>query len=226
MTTPRQQLAQIKREQDTARRKAQVLALSALRTKIKVARGERREREKAIKKGAREALVNVQRRMRDLRRSIADAAKAAREISRFVVPGARVHLTASKQAALASLARSHGALVHELSEEARQAQQDAAELRRAEGRAAKQRPRMSAAEKRAESDDEVRGNIPAELVPVFDARASKTKATERMSRTEAFLQWVHDHAGDAERILQTAAENIDDLIAEEKQLARDMKRRR
>ena len=47
-----------------------------------------------------------------------------------------------------------------------------------------------------------------------------------MSRTEAFLQWVHDHAGDAARIVESAAENIDDLIEEEKQLAREMRKRK
>ncbi len=43
-------------------------------------------------------------------------------------------------------------------------------------------------ERQAESDDEVRSNIPPELVALFERVKRGIKASPRMSRTEAFLQ--------------------------------------
>jgi hypothetical protein len=54
--------------------------------------------------------------------------------------------------------------------------------------------RASAAERRGESDDEVRGNIPPELVPIWDRVRRQIHAGPRTRRTEAFLEWVHDNA--------------------------------
>lgn len=51
----------------------------------------------------------------------------------------------------------------------------------------------------SESDDEVRGNIPPELVPLFDRVRKQIRATDRMNRTEAFLQYAHDHESEGEQ---------------------------
>lgn len=70
------------------------------------------------------------------------------------------------------------------------------------------RKRLDAAAKRTyrlESDDEVRANLPPELVPVFDRHRRRFKDSPRMSRTEAFLHWVQ--------------ENPDEVIAEQAQAA-------
>ncbi len=53
-----------------------------------------------------------------------------------------------------------------------------------------------AREQAAESDDEVIANLEPhhpELVPVFRELRRQFKASPRMSRTEAVLQWAHDH---------------------------------
>jgi hypothetical protein len=49
------------------------------------------------------------------------------------------------------------------------------------------------AELRSESDDEVRGSIDPWLVPLWERVKRTIRATARKSRTEAFLDWVHDH---------------------------------
>lgn len=54
------------------------------------------------------------------------------------------------------------------------------------------RPGLARA-RRSESDDEVRGNIPPELVYLWDRVKRGIRATDRMTRTEAFLQYAHDH---------------------------------
>ena len=53
--------------------------------------------------------------------------------------------------------------------------------------------RASAAEKRSESDDEVRQNIPPELVPLFERIKRSIRGGPRESRTEAFLKYVEEH---------------------------------
>lgn len=50
-----------------------------------------------------------------------------------------------------------------------------------------------AAERRTESDDEVRANLGPDMLPVFEKVKRSIHATPRMTRTEAFLQFVHDN---------------------------------
>lgn len=54
-----------------------------------------------------------------------------------------------------------------------------------------------AKERRSESDDEVRTNIPAELRPLFEKVKRGIKASARKSRTEAFLEYVEEHPREA-----------------------------
>jgi hypothetical protein len=69
-----------------------------------------------------------------------------------------------------------------------------------------------------ESDDEVRGNIPAELVPVFDKMRHKFKDEPRRTRTEAFMEWAHDHPADVRVIVDAEIEaSIAELIAAEQE---------
>ena len=46
---------------------------------------------------------------------------------------------------------------------------------------------------RQESDEEVRNNIPPELVPTWEVEKRGIKGNPRKSRTEAFLEWVEQH---------------------------------
>lgn len=48
-------------------------------------------------------------------------------------------------------------------------------------------------ERRGESDDEVRANIPEDLHPLFERVKRSIKAGPRISRTERFLQYVEEH---------------------------------
>lgn len=69
------------------------------------------------------------------------------------------------------------------------------------------RKRRSAAEARGESDDEVRANIPAELVSVFDKVRRSIKGGPRRSRTEAFLEWAEANPGEVYAIQQAEADS-------------------
>jgi hypothetical protein len=50
--------------------------------------------------------------------------------------------------------------------------------------------KATAAERAAESDDEVRANIPRELLSAFEKHRRQFKETARRTRTEAFLEWA------------------------------------
>lgn len=78
---------------------------------------------------------------------------------------------------------------------------------------------------RAESDDEVERNLPDDLIPVFRTVKARIKPTSRRTRTEAFLEWAQEHPADVYRITDEAIEaDIQDLIRQEAELAKQMKR--
>jgi hypothetical protein len=110
----------------------------------------------------------------------------------------------------------------------RRRQEAEAELDRSEKRRDKTRTRTTALERRQESDDELRGNLPRDLVPVFDAVRSKIRARARMSRTEAFLHWAHDNPDEVLRLQERAGEHafLEELRKHEAELKRMRGRRR
>jgi hypothetical protein len=76
--------------------------------------------------------------------------------------------------------------------------------------------RKRAAERARESDDEVRNNTERELWPVWEKVKHKFKGSPRMTRTEAFAHWMHDHPADVEKILYADHDDsIKDLIKAE-----------
>lgn len=67
-------------------------------------------------------------------------------------------------------------------------------VHRHESRArAKTQYRSTSTERRQESDDEVRRNIPSELHPLWKQVKGSIKGGPRKSRTEAFLQYAEEH---------------------------------
>jgi len=58
------------------------------------------------------------------------------------------------------------------------------------------RTTKTVSERRGESDDEVRSNIPEELIPLFNRVKRSIKAGKRLSRTEAFMKYAEEHPGE------------------------------
>lgn len=70
------------------------------------------------------------------------------------------------------------------------------ELRRIEHAAkvrAAEHPHASYLERKSESDDLVRANIPSDLIPLFERIKNKIRGNAKMSRTETFLHYVEEH---------------------------------
>ena len=87
--------------------------------------------------------------------------------------------------------------------------------------------RSTARERGMESDDEVRSNIAADLVPVFNKVRREIKGTPRKSRTETFLQWVEENTGEVFELMQHAADReLAKLLKEQEQLSREHRRKR
>jgi hypothetical protein len=103
-----------------------------------------------------------------------------------------------------------------------------ADLRRIERANRKRRseaPRVTRIERRGESDDEVRGNLPPELVALFERVKRGIKASPRMSRTEALLKYAEEHP---DEVLVVIDDRTDALVREleqqQRQVRRDLRR--
>jgi hypothetical protein len=66
--------------------------------------------------------------------------------------------------------------------------------------------RSRAHERRQESDDEVRSNIPPELVPLFEKVKRSIKGSDRKTRTEAFLEYAQESPGEEWEAIEDAAD--------------------
>ncbi len=71
--------------------------------------------------------------------------------------------------------------------------------------------------RRRERDEFVEKEIPAELVPVWRRVRSQIKATPRVTRAEAFLDWAHDHSARVAEIKHAADEKAADRAWREHQ---------
>lgn len=99
--------------------------------------------------------------------------------------------------------------------------------READATIRKRRGRTTARERKAESDDEVRENLPADLVPVFDTVRRGIKGGPRKSRTEAFLEWAQENPEDVLQVQMTDADrDVERLIREYQELSKPAKQRR
>jgi hypothetical protein len=101
------------------------------------------------------------------------------------------------------------------------------ELARAAKHAEKGKAKRSAREVQAESDDHVRANIDADLLPVWEKVRRSIKGDAHRSRTEAFLQWAEENPGDVLALQQAAADvEVRRLLREQEQHEREAAKRR
>jgi hypothetical protein len=83
------------------------------------------------------------------------------------------------------------------------------------------RLRSTRGERRAESDDEVRGNLEPELLKVFEKVKKHIKGGPRKTRTEAFLEWAEENPGEVWSMQSEEAErDLHRMISEHERLGR------
>jgi len=99
------------------------------------------------------------------------------------------------------------------------------EIKRIESHARRrERPRSTAKERRQESDDAVRQNIPPELAPLFEKVKRQIKGSERESRTEAFLKYAEENPGELAEVIEAEAER--EIARLQREEAKEAKRLR
>ncbi len=85
--------------------------------------------------------------------------------------------------------------------------------------------RSSSKERRQESDDEVRRNLPPELVAVFNRVRTTIKAGPRTTRTEKFLEWVDANPDEAHSIVYDAIErDVERMIHEQTEIEKRLRK--
>jgi hypothetical protein len=194
--------------------------LAELRRELRAARVQRKEAMKAAAERCRTERLAARERARALRiRGLAEL----REATRLEREAARQACVVGKRDA-----KSKGPI------ERRRAELEAERKYQAEmrviDRGHKQRRRehrhATYIERRAESDDAVRQNIPKDLIPLFERVKRGIKDSPRRSRTEAFLEWAEQNPGS---VLEAIQNKTDALVREleerERAAYRDMRRR-
>lgn len=191
------------------RRKARLI-LARLRAELRGAKVERKAQIRGAVARCRSERLAARERAKALRlrglAEIRDAARAERE-------AARASCGTGRTTARSSADRQLAALTAELERQT----SDRAIARAGRPSVA----RASAKERRAESDDEVRANIPPDLAALFERVKRGIKGTPRMSRTEAFFHFAEEHPDEA---IEGLDAKTDALIREMEKLQRSSRR--
>jgi len=202
-------------------RKADRAELAALRARIKALRKEKRDAIAQIRTGCRGALSDLRAQRAALLRQAAEL--AARIRARRTRCGE--YITATQAKALAKIEAAQAELHDRLRALATERVWTKPIMLRAVGRkAAREAQDAHGRERRSESDDAVLANIDAALVPVFAKVKRAIKGTPRMTRTEAFLHWVHDHPAEVYEIQEHEREReLRALEAAERRMSREQR---
>lgn len=161
------------------RKRAARLRLAALRAALSKARIERKERIRAARDACRTARAQLKVRAKQLRSELQAAIVNERTAGRQSCQATR---DATREQTLRKMLAARGD-VHTARDALRLLRNLPPQTRHAVG------PHTS----RAETDAEVLRNIPRELVGVFHAVKSQLPRGARLSKTEAFLEWVQEN---------------------------------
>lgn len=205
------------------------LTLRGLRGALRTAKADRREKVKAVRALCRSERRRLRDEAREARRELRQLEQERRAQLRDRTGRLKLEQATECQdsRAAAELAGGAGIQAAELAlEHERTRQKDDRAFGRAYKRVTGNRAgSMSARERVEHSDDEVRANLPPELLGVFDKVRGKIKSDARRSRTEVFLEYVHDHPHVIiEHMLEDAEQNARALERQERELAREMKK--
>lgn len=210
----------VRLELEKDRRRKDREKLKALAQHVKHARKLRGARMREVLTACRQARTRLRAKRQALRARYELDIAAAKERERLA---SRRNCDAQKQRArtkhVDSVRRAAGALEAERAHQ-RQARVWANPTRFQAG------PQSSARVSRAgdslrESDSEVENNLPEDLIRVWRAVRTRIKGTARRSRTEAFLEWVQEHRGEVQRIVDSQIEReVEELVRNEAELRR------
>lgn len=200
------------------------------RAKRQLARAADRDRLAAIKAKLREVKRSRPDRLRAIRTYCRTGRENARQAIARLRAEVRAELAARVQAlrdaqrgdCLATRERVRSELDQRIVSAARELDEQRTHMKREYGRKPRG-ARATARELRQESDDEVRRNLPPELVTVFDAVRRRILPEKRRTRTETFLEWVEANQDEAHEIIYR---DVDRAVARLVEEQRAIERRR
>lgn len=187
-----------------ARASAARAQLRALKNVRKQTAAEKRADVRAWRARGKEGVAAARAQLAELTLALKTATAATRGLARYVAPGAAALVEREATQALDEQKKRHAAELRSAAKMAKGAEADIARFRAAtaEQRAAGKARAARAAEVLAESDDRVRNDLDSDDERLlFELVRTSIKATPRMTRTEAFFQWMHDHASNIPGIL-------------------------
>lgn len=219
----RQQRAALRKDIDKDHRRKARAKLTALRAQLRAARLSRKNAMVEASSRCRAERIAVRDRTRlerlraleELRRALHAERQAARD-------ACAVRREEAKHATSDAVQRAHGELEAE-----RKYQGDLQRIERGNRERRLATHRASSRERRSESDDEVRVNIPAELVALFERVKRGIKASPRESRTETFLRYAEEHPHEVLAAIDDKTDAvIRDLERQQREVERYVRRRR
>lgn len=192
----------------------------AVRAELRRRRATVQQRIKDARKSGRLTLAKVReqcrRSFKRLRDRAAQIRATHRELARQEIEPLRQAAQSACSGARSKARRRTARELEQLQREERSAKGDEFRERSTQGLLRKRdRKRSKPVERHEESDSEVASNLEPELRPVWEAmKTAFRKPVERKTRTEQFLEWVHDNPGDAMALQSELQESaVDDEIA-------------
>lgn len=196
----RRQMAKADRDRHAASMAAIEASIAALRK----ARGyERRKAQAACRMDVRNAFVASRQRFE----AIVAEARRERDAARREAREGRASCGVANEQFLEPFSRRIRELEAQQDKE-RTFQRQLRQLER-HGASAK-KTRSTKAERKHESDDEVRYNLPAELLPLYEKIKRTLRVPAGMSRTEAVLHYAEEHP---DEVLEATMEDADAVVA-------------
>ena len=183
---------------------------------------------KLLRSEGRAHRVAIRDQCRETREKLRADAKRRREALRDALRVERIALSGSCSVRLAD-AR---ARTNEAIENARRTAMDLEKLRivtrSPKQQHAAERARLRGAESILESDDEVRRNLTPDLARIWERVKHRKgmRKTPRRTRTEAFLEWVHDNSATVQRMLDAMSSKLPEEETEEEYRERTRPRSR
>ena len=203
-------------ERDLRRKDREKLA--GLRQAVKDAKADRKRRVAEVVLMCRQHRIENRARAKErrlaAREELRQAALAEKDAARAHCADAK---TAAKQTGLTRIERAAAVLRAERAERERE---------RVWKKHAPRAAKAKARERASESDEEVEGNIPAELRDYWRKVRGSFKASARKSRTEAFLEWMQgEGARDFEGWEAARADrHVEELLRKQREQERQMRK--
>jgi hypothetical protein len=201
------------------RRKARE-KLAAMRMQLREARAKRKQALVDAKERCRAERLAARERARSMRLRVLMELREAMRAERAAARQACTVRLGDARAIKDEIERARAEVAAE-----RQYQRDLRRIEAANRQRRKEAPAITGIERRSESDDEVRMNIPTELVPLFEKVKRGIKASPRMSRTEAFLHYAEENPHEVLQVIEDETEaKLRELEAQHRHAQRAFRR--